>query len=119
MNLSILMGAAACALLLCGPAQAATVVYPTQSVSVDVSGTVTLGGTYQTVQAYNSNRKNCTIQNPSTATEALNVKIGTMAQPFILAAGAFISTTNGGVTATDAITVTATTTAHAFGGVCQ
>lgn len=100
-------------------ALAATQVAPVGVYSTDISGTVTVGGTYQQVAAANSSRKNCTIQNPSTATEALNVKIGTMAQPFVLAAGAFISTTNGTTTAIDAITVTATTTSHAFAGICQ
>lgn len=100
-------------------ALAAETVTPIGNYSIDISGTVTLGGTYQQVRAADSSRKNCTIQNPSTATEALNVKIGTMAQPFVLAAGQSISTLNGIVTAIDAITVTATTTAHAFAGFCQ
>lgn len=87
--------------------------------SSDISGTVTAGGTYQTVVAANSLRKNCTIQNPTTASEVLDVKIGTMANPYTLAAGAILSTNSGGTTATDAITVSAATTSHAFVGTCQ
>lgn len=89
------------------------------SVSTDISGTVASGGTYQTVAVQNSLRKNCTIQNPASATESLSVKLGTMAQPYNLAAGQALSTANGWGGATDAITVTATTTSHAFAGTCQ
>lgn len=96
-------------------AQPVNVTVPSQ----DVSGTVTLGGTYQTVAAADSSRRNCTIQNPADATEVLKVKIGTMAQPYVLAAGQAISTLNGTVNARDAITVTAATTSHAFSGTCQ
>jgi len=87
--------------------------------SVDISGTVTTGGTYQVVAVANNGRQNCTIQNPTTATEVLDVTIGTMASPYTLSAGASISSVNGGVTADDAISVTATTTGHAFAGTCQ
>lgn len=83
--------------------------------STDISGTVTLGGTYQQVAAASTARRNCTIQNPTTATEVLNVKLGTMAQPYTLSAGMSFSS---GV-ASDAITVTAATTSHAFAGTCQ
>ena len=88
-------------------------------VSTDISGTVTTGGTYQTIAAANSLRKNCTIQNPTTATEVLNVKIGTMAQTFTLSAGMSISTSSGIAGANDPITVMAATTGHAFAGICQ
>lgn len=100
-------------------ALAATQVTPVGAGSIDISGTVTLGGTYQTAAAANAGRQNCTIQNPSSATESLKVKIGAMAQPYELAAGQAVSTLNGTVTATDAITVTAATTSHAFAGSCQ
>jgi len=92
---------------------------PTSGTSTDISGTVTLGGTYQTAAASSASRKNCTIQNPTTATEVLNVKFGTMASPYTLSPGASISALNGTVVATDAITLTAATTAHAFAGTCQ
>jgi hypothetical protein len=87
--------------------------------STDISGTVTSGGSYQTVAAANPTRKNCTIQNPTTASEVLNVKFGTMAQPYTLSAGQAISAVRGIVVATDAITVMGATTAHAFAGTCQ
>lgn len=87
--------------------------------SIDISGTVTAGGTYQTVAVANKNRFVCVIQNPSTATEPLDIELipgGTaMAQPFTLAAG---STWSSGF-ASDAIEVTGATTGHAFAGVCQ
>lgn len=104
-------------LFLSGPALADGVAV--SGLSTDISGTVTSGGTYQTVAAANSLRKNCTVQNPTMATEALNVKFGTMAQPYTLSPGQSISTNSGGTTATDAITVTAATTSHAFSGTCQ
>lgn len=85
----------------------------------DIGGTVTLGGTYQTVAAQNSSRLNCTIQNPSGATEVLNVKFGNQTQPYVLGAGQSISSNNGVVNNTSAITVTAATTSHAFAGTCQ
>jgi hypothetical protein len=88
--------------------------------SADISGTVTLGGTYQTVLAANSSRKGCLIQNPTTATEVLNIKVGTMASPFTIPAGGTFSCNSGsGVVIGDAITLTATTTGHAFAGVNQ
>ncbi len=89
------------------------------SVSADISGTVATGGTYQTVAAQNSLRKNCTVQNPTGATENLNVKLGTMAQPYVLGPGQSFSTANGWGGATDVLTVTATTQGHAFAGTCQ
>ena len=88
--------------------------------STDASGTVTLGGTYQTVIASNATRKGCLIQNPTTATEVLSVKVGTMAAPFTIAAGGSLNCGSpGGVIATDTITVTAATTGHAFSAVYQ
>jgi opacity protein-like surface antigen len=105
--------------LLSGPALAQTTVQPTTGFSTDISGTVTLGGTYQTVAAASNTRRNCTIQNPSSATESLSVKLGTMVSPYVLGAGQSFSTLNATVGANDAITLTATTTNHAFAGSCQ
>lgn len=65
MKLSILMGAAACALLLCGAAEAATVVVPSQLGSVNLSGTIAVTNTFQSIQTYNSDRAGCLIQNQS------------------------------------------------------
>lgn len=94
-------------------------VAPTGGTSTDISGTVISGGSYQTVAAASGTRKNCTIQNPVSATEPLNVKFGTMAQPYSLNAGQAISALNGVVVAQDAITLTATTNGHAYAGTCQ
>ena len=101
------------------PAFAASTVAPTITGARDVSGTVTLGGTYQTVAIQSSSRYNCTIQNPSDASEPLLVKIGTMVTPFTLGAGQAISTLNGVVNSNNIITLTATTTGHPFAGTCQ
>lgn len=104
----------------CSPdALAATQVSPLNTGARDISGTVTLGGTYQTVAAASSSRYNCTIQNPSDASEPLLVKIGTMTTPYTLGAGQSISTLNGTVNITNIITLTATTTGHPFAGTCQ
>lgn len=87
--------------------------------STDISGTVTAGGTYQTVLASNVSRKGCLLQNPTTATEVLNVKVGTMANPYTIAAGSTFSCNNGPLVVTDTITATAVTTGHVFVGTSQ
>lgn len=87
--------------------------------SRDISGTVTLGGTYQEIAPTSTSRRNCTVQNPGNASEVLNVKLGTMAQPYVLNAGQSFSSLNGTVGGNDSITVTAATTGHAFAGTCQ
>lgn len=92
---------------------------PLGSTSTDRSGTVTLGGTYQTTLTANASRVGCLYQNPTTATEILKIKVGTMASPFEIAAGGSFSCGQGSMVVTDAITVTAATTAHAFIGVSQ
>ena len=123
MKRSLIAVTALCAMLaavtLGHVAFAATVVSPSLAISKDISGTVTLGASYQQVQPYDSNRLNCTIQNPYNATENLNVELGTMAQPYVLGPGQPFSTLNATVNAKDAIFVTATTTGHAFAGTCQ
>lgn len=84
--------------------------------STDISGTITTGGSYQTAAASNTARRNCRLQNPSTATEPLLIKLGTMAQPFSLAPGATPFDTG---YATDTLSVSAATTGHVFAGACQ
>ncbi len=101
------------------PAQAGASQPPFAATSTDASGSVTTGNTYQTAIASNGSRHDCLIQNPSTATEALLVKFGTMAQPITLAAGQSLTCNNGGVVATDAVTLTAVTTGHAFVGLSR
>lgn len=93
---------------------------PLGATSTDNSGTITTGGSYQSVLASNANRKGCLIQNPSTATEVLNVKVGTMASPFTVAVGGTFNCAGpGGLVVTDTITATAATTGHAFSAVSQ
>ena len=104
------------ALLLAGPALAQQIL----SGSTDVSGTVTLGNTYQVVIAASNTRKGCLIQNPTTASEDLKVKVGNMASPFTIAAGNTFSCGGpSGLVVVDDISVTAATTSHAFVGVKQ
>lgn len=107
--------AALIALLLSGPVALA------QNIgnSTDISGTVTAGGTYQTVLASNGMRKGCLIENPTTATEVISVKVGTMATPFTVSAGGVFLCQGTGVTVTDTITLTAATTGHAWAGTAQ
>jgi hypothetical protein len=92
---------------------------PTNAASTDISGTVTVGGTYQTAAAASTTRLNCTIQNPSSATESLKIKLGTMAQPYEIGAGQSWSALNGVVVGREIITLTAATAGHAFAGNCQ
>lgn len=54
--------------LLCGSAQAATVVSPSQYGSVPLPSTIAVTNTFQSIQAYNSNRTGCLIQNQTTDT---------------------------------------------------
>lgn len=88
--------------------------------TTSASGTVTLGGTFQSVLASNAGRNGCTIENPTTATEALYVFFGpngsaTTAKAISLAAGSSVTCAVGGLAvATDNVSVTATTTSHAF-----
>ena len=87
--------------------------------STDASGTVATGGTFQSVLAANGNRKGCTIQNPTTASEVLYVYFGpnasaTTANSFSLAAGAAVSCAISGIILDDNVSVTGATTGHAF-----
>ncbi len=88
--------------------------------STNASGTITAGGTFQTLIApsASANRKGCLIQNPTTASEVLYVNVGSAspstANSFSLAAGATFSCNAAGVTVTDTISVEAATTSHAF-----
>lgn len=87
--------------------------------STNASTTVTAGGTYQTVFASSTTRKGCAIQNPTTATENLSVRIGGAAV-FTLGVGTpFNCASPGGLVISDLIEVTATTTGHAFTAVSQ
>jgi hypothetical protein len=87
--------------------------------STDSSGTITTGGSYQSIIAASGTRKGCLIQNPATATEVLNVKFATMANPFTLLPGMSIGCNQGSVVLQDAVTATAPTTGHAFAALAQ
>lgn len=103
-----------------GAAGASTLrVVPSSGVSTDASGTIATGGSFQTVFAASATRKGCLIQNPTTATEIISVKVGTMANPFTIPVGGTFSCAAGAFVISDAITATAATTSHAFAAVSQ
>ena len=91
---------------------------PTAYPTTDSSGTVTAGGSFQTVLALNTSRHGCLIQNPTTATEVLYVYYGSgtpaTTTAVSLAAGASFSCAAGGIVPSDLVAVEAATTGHAF-----
>jgi hypothetical protein len=91
--------------------------------SQNLSGTITSGGSFQYLASANPSRNGCLIQNPTTASEALYVNVGsaspTTANSFSLAAGAAFSCNGSGIVVTDAIQIEAATTNHAFIAVIQ
>jgi hypothetical protein len=88
-------------------------------VVVDRSGTVTTGGTPQQLMAANSNRMYLLIENPTTATEPLyisltgNAETGSVRSLSIAPGGTYERAAPAYVP-TNAVSVTATTTGHAF-----
>lgn len=88
--------------------------------SQNVSGTVTVGGTFQQIiPSAAGTRKGCIVQNPTTATEILSVFFGptasaTTGKSVTLVAGAMVSCTTGTGQVPDAVNVTATTAGHSF-----
>jgi hypothetical protein len=102
--------------------QSALQIFPNNVTSVDQSGTIATGGSYQTAIAAPTStpiRQGCLIQNPTTATEVLNVKFGSMAQPFTLLPGSSIGCTIGDSVLQDTITVMAATLGHAYAATSQ
>lgn len=103
-----------------GAAGASTLrVTPSTAASTDASSTVTVGGTFQTVFALSTTRKGCFIENPTTATEALYVAVGTSpaaatTNAASLGPGSSFTCANGNIVISDLIAVTATTNGHAF-----
>lgn len=96
------------------------VVAGTTATSTDIGGTVTAGGTYQQILASSTTRRGCTVQNPVGATETLNVKVGAATTVYTLTpGGTFGCSQPGGLVISDAISVTAATTGHAFTGTSQ
>jgi hypothetical protein len=110
------MLAAALAIALCaGPALAAGA---PPSTGTNVSSTVSVGGTFQSILVA-SNRLDCFVQNPVSATETLFVFFGpianaTTANSVNLAAGQAVTCSSQGATASDQVSVTAATSTHAF-----
>lgn len=95
-------------------------VAPSTVTTTNASSTITTGGTFQSALASNASRKGCLIENPTTATEPLFVFFGangsaTTANSLSLGAGSSVSCSVGGIqVATDNVSVTATTTGHAY-----
>lgn len=93
--------------------------------SQNLSGTVTTGGTFQSLQVQNVGRKGCLIENPPAATETLYVFFGpiasaTTAAAVALSAGSSVSCQMPAQgTVSDQVSVTAATTGHAFVGLFQ
>lgn len=100
------------------PNSAATTT-PLGVTSTDASGTIGTGGSYQTIIAASGSRKGCLIQNPTTATEVLNIKFGTMANPLTLLPGMSIGCSQGSLVLQDAVTGMAPTSGHAFAATAQ
>jgi hypothetical protein len=99
----------------------------TEAVANNNSGTITTGGTFQILLPYNPSRKGCLIQNPTNATENLEVFIynnGSNGSPtgtpsvngsFDISQGGTYSCTNSaGVVTPNQIAVEAATTGHIF-----
>lgn len=92
---------------------------PLGATTTNGSSTVATGGTFQSALASSATRKGCLIQNPTTATEPLYVYFGangsaTTANSISLGAGASVSCNAGTIVLTDNVSVTATTSTHAF-----
>lgn len=92
---------------------------PSAVSSSNGSTTVTTGNTYQTVFGSSSSRKGCLIQNPSSATEVLNVRVGGAAVFTLPIGAAFNCSSPGGIVISDLVEVTAPTTGHAFSALSQ
>jgi hypothetical protein len=108
------------ALLLLAPlpavAQSTARTTPLGAVSSNLSSTITLTGTFQSIQTANSERKSCLIQN--NGTNNMNVYFGpiasaTAAKSVVLAPSATVNCTAGGIVLTDQVSITGTT-ADAF-----
>lgn len=97
-----------------------TIAGPSAAVpSTNASTTVTAGGTYQTVFLGSTSRKGCSIQNPTTASEILSVRVKSTAVFTLTAGSVFQCGSPGDIVISDLIEVTATTTGHAFTAVSQ
>ncbi len=87
----------------------------------DRGGTITLGGTAQTLMAANTSRKGCWVQNPVSATETLHISStgnavipGGPPDDASLAPGQSWACGSNGTVIQTAITINAATTGHTF-----
>lgn len=85
--------------------------------SVNVSGTIAVTNTFQSIIARNTNRSGCTVQN--TGTNTMYVFFGPLADASTaasvkLAAGQAVSCNNGPVTLIDEVSITGTATEAFF-----
>lgn len=110
------VGATGCALPITGTVTPGS---PAAVPSTNASGTVTSGGTYQTVFTSSTSRKGCSVFNPLTATESLSVRVGGAAVYGLSPGAAFGCGASGGTIISDLIEVTAATTGHAFTAIRQ
>jgi len=110
--------------LLAWPAAAQVTIQPGQRTSIPVSGTITLGNTFQSVLAADSNRTACAIQN--TGTHTMYFYLGATASATtsnslqVAPLGWFYCSNQGGtIVATDNIAITTSTTSDTFAGFYQ
>ena len=98
--------------------QAAAATTGTDYASTEGSGTITSGGSFQTLFTASASRHGCLIENPTTASEPLYVYVGsgspTIGSAFSLGPGASFNCFNGVIVVDDLIAVEAATTSHAF-----
>lgn len=96
------------------PALAQTVrTTPFGTVTANLSGTITLTGTFQSIQVANSERKSCLIQNNS-ASNNMRVYFGpvasaTSSNSVTLSPSSTVNCTAGGIVLTDQVSITGTT----------
>jgi len=110
---------AALAALLASPAaaQSPVVTNPFGVTTAETTGTITAGGTFQTLYAANSGRRGCLVQN--TASEVLYVFVGggaasTNSSFQIQPGGTFSCALTNGQVVTDAIQITTPTTGSRY-----
>lgn len=95
-----------------GMAQSTVRTTPYGTVSSNLSGTIASTGIFQSIQAANSERKSCLIQN--NGTNNMKVYFGpvasaTASNSVVLAPSASVNCTVGGIVLTDQVSITGTT----------
>lgn len=104
-------------LLLATPALADTAITPGLRTTIQQGGTITTGGSFQSIMAADPDRTSCTIQNTSTHT--LYVYFGstasaTTSNAFQVSAGNFFYCTTNVLALTDNVAVSTSTTSDTF-----